>query len=65
MDMTIADAKKEALEIDRRRLQFRNYFEKDRPDIDYYDMMFNVATMSDEEIIEMIIIVAETRGFII
>lgn len=63
--MTIADAKKEALEIDRRRLQFRNYFEKDRPDIDFYDMMFNVATMSDEEIIEMIIIVAETRGFII
>ncbi len=58
------EAKREALEMDKRRTVFRNYFEKDRPDVDFFDVFFNCATMTDEEIIEMIIIVAETRGFV-
>lgn len=62
--MTFSDAKREALEMDKRRLQFRNYFEKDRADTDFFDVMFNTATMTDEEIIEMILIVSETRGFV-
>jgi len=62
--MSLADAKKEALEMDKRRSQFRNYFEKERPDIDFFDMFFNVATLTDEEIVEAIIILAETRGFV-
>lgn len=62
--MSIVDAKKEVLEMDKRRTQFRNYFEKDLPDIEFFDIFFNVATMTDEEIIEMIIIIAETRGFV-
>lgn len=62
--MSISEAKKEAFEMDRRRAQFRNYFEKDRPDIDFFDAFFNCATMSDEEIVEMIVIIAETRGFV-
>ncbi|ASB50017.1 cytidylate kinase-like family protein [Alkalitalea saponilacus] len=62
--MSLTEAKREALEMDKRRSQFRNYFEKDRPDIEFFDMFFNCATMSDEEIIEMILIVAETRGFV-
>ncbi len=62
--MSIVDAKKEVLEMDKRRTQFRNYFEKDLPDIEFFDVFFNVATMTDEEIIEMIIIIAETRGFV-
>ncbi len=62
--MSLSEAKKEAIEMDKRRSQFRNYFEKNRPDIDFFDIFFNCATMTDEEIIEMIIIVAETRGFV-
>jgi cytidylate kinase len=62
--MSIVDAKKEVQEMDKRRTQFRNYFEKDLPDIEFFDIFFNVATMTDEEIIEMIIIIAETRGFV-
>ncbi|TCO07499.1 cytidylate kinase-like family protein [Natronoflexus pectinivorans] len=62
--MSLTEAKREAIEMDKRRSQFRNYFEKDRPDIEFFDMFFNCATMSDEEIIEMILIVAETRGFV-
>lgn len=62
--MSTLDAKKEVLEMDKRRSQFRNYFEKDLPDIEFFDIFFNVATMTDEEIIEMIIIIAETRGFV-
>jgi len=62
--MTMSDAKKEVLEMDKRRSQFRNYFEKDLPDIEFFDMFFNVESMTDEEIIEMIIIIAETRGFV-
>jgi cytidylate kinase len=62
--MGISEARKEALEMDKRRAQFRNYFEKDRPDIEFFDAFFNCATMSDDEIIEMILIVAETRGFV-
>ena len=42
-----------------------NYFEKDRADTDFFDVMFNTATMTDEEIIEMILIVSETRGFVL
>ncbi|MDG5799913.1 cytidylate kinase-like family protein [Marinilabiliaceae bacterium ANBcel2] len=62
--MSITEAKKEANEMDKRRTQFRNYFEKNRPDIEFFDSFFNCATMTDEEIVEMIVIVAETRGFV-
>ncbi|MCL2073655.1 MAG: cytidylate kinase-like family protein [Marinilabiliaceae bacterium] len=60
----LSDAKKEAIEVDKRRKQFRNYFEKNRPDIDYFDTFFNTSTMSEDEIVEMITIAAETRGFV-
>lgn len=63
--MTIQEAKKEAVEMDRRRRSFRNYFERERDDIDYFDVFYNCATMTDEEIVESVLIVAETRGFVI
>lgn len=62
--MSLSEAKREAMEVDKRRSQFRNYFEKNAPDVNFFDLFFNCATMSEEEIIEMILIVAETRGFI-
>jgi cytidylate kinase len=61
---SLAEAKKEALDHDRIRKQFRNYFEKDRPDVDYFDAFFNTSTMSEDEIVEMVIIAAETRNLI-
>ena len=61
---SLPDAKKEAIDVDKRRKQFRNYFEKNRPDVDYFDSFFNSATMSEEEIVEMIVIAAEIRGFV-
>ncbi len=63
--MTIQEARREAMEMDHRRFSFRNYFEKERPDIDYFDIFYNCATLSDEEIIESIVILAESRGFVV
>jgi len=62
--ITISEAKNEALEMDRRREQFRHYFEKDVPDTEFYDAYFNCKYMTDEEIVELLVIIAETRGFI-
>jgi cytidylate kinase len=63
--MTIQEARREAQEMDHRRFVFRNYFEKARPDIDYFDIFFNCANLTDEEIIETIVILAESRGFVV
>ncbi len=58
------DAKKRCIEEDKKREQFRRYFEGNKDDTDYYDVTFNSSMLSDNEIIEMIVIVAETRGYI-
>ncbi len=63
--MTIQEARKEAMEMDHRRSSFRNYFEKDRPDVDYFDVFYNCATLSDDEIVESIVILSESRGFVV
>jgi len=63
--MTLQEARKEAIEMDNRRTAFRNYFEKEKPDIDYFDIFFNSSTLSDDEIIESIVILAESRGFVV
>ncbi len=62
--MTISEAKKEAIEMDRRRAVFRHYFEKGVPDVEFYDALFNCKEMTDDEIVELIVIIAEARGFI-
>lgn len=61
---TLAEAQKECIEQDKRRAQFRDYFEKGRQDIEFFDATFNCKTMTDEEIVEMLIIICETRCFI-
>ena len=63
--MTLQEARKEAQEMDHRRSSFRNYFEKERPDIDYFDLFFNCSTLSEDEIVETIVILAESRGFVV
>ncbi len=62
--LSISEAKKQCQEQDRRRAMFRNYFEKDKPDIDFFDIIFNCKEMTDEEIVEIIVIISETRGFV-
>ncbi len=61
---TISEAKKEAIEVDKRRSQFREFFERGVPDVDFYDATFNCKEMTDDEIVELMVIIAETRGFI-
>jgi cytidylate kinase len=61
---SISDAKKKCQEQDRRRAQFRHYFEKNKPDIEFFDITFNCRELSDEEVVELLVIVAETRGFV-
>ncbi len=61
---TISEAKKEAQDMDRRRALFRSYFEKGVPDVEFYDACFNCKEMTDDEIVELMVIIAETRGFI-
>lgn len=63
-NISISDAKKQCVDQDRRRAQFRNYFERERPDIDFFDMMFNCKVLTDDEIVEMLMIISETRGFV-
>lgn len=62
--LSSGEARKRASEMDKRREQFRQYFEKDREDIEFFDAFFNCASLTSEEIIEMIIILAEIRGFV-
>ena len=61
---TISEAKRECQEMDRRRSMFRAYFEKGVPDVQFYDAFFNCKEMTDDEIVELMVIIAETRGFI-
>lgn len=57
-------AKKICAENDRQREAFRNYFRGEKDPMSFYDMTFNCKTLSDDEIIEMILILAESRGFV-
>ncbi|MGQ1784296.1 MULTISPECIES: cytidylate kinase-like family protein [unclassified Saccharicrinis] len=61
---TMSEAKRECQDMDRRRTMFRAYFEKGVPDVQFYDIFFNCKEMTDDEIVELIVIIAETRGFV-
>jgi len=60
----VAEARKECVEQDKRRAQFRDYFEKGKKDIDFFDAILNCKALSDDEILELLVIVCEIRGFI-
>jgi len=62
--MSLADAKKECLEQDKRREQFRDYFEKGKKDIDFFDAILNCKALTDDEILELLVIIGEIRGFV-
>ncbi len=63
-NLSISDAKKRCIDQDRRREQFRHFFEGDKPDNEFFNITFNYRDMTTEEIVELLEIVAEIRGFI-
>jgi cytidylate kinase len=58
------EAKKCTVNIDKKRKQFRDYFEGKNTDYTNFDMTFNCMTLSVEEIAKLIIKAAELRNFI-
>ncbi|SMO86329.1 Cytidylate kinase [Saccharicrinis carchari] len=64
LGISMSEAKRECQEMDKRRFMFRSYFEKGVPDVEFYDASFNCKEMTDDEIVELMVIIAETRGFI-
>lgn len=63
-NLSISDAKRRCVDQDRRREQFRHFFEGDKPDNEFFNVTFNYRDMTSEEIVELLVIVAEIRGFI-
>ncbi len=63
-NITVAEAKKECLEQDKRREQFRDYFERGKKDIDFFDAILNCKALTDDEVLELLVIICEIRGFI-
>lgn len=63
-NVNLSAAKKICEESDARRENFRKYFRGDKSESGYYNVMFNCQDLTDDEIIEMVLILAETRGFV-
>lgn len=61
--LSLDAAKKLCNEEDEKRAAFRRYFEGDKDDIEYFDAILNVSKMSLDEIVEVIFLLAEQRGF--
>ena len=63
-NLSLNDARKECIVQDKRREQFRDYFEKGKKDIDFFDAILNCKALTDDEILELLVIICEIRGFI-
>ena len=62
--LSLEDAEKYAHDIDRKRKQFREYFEGKNTDYTKFDLTFNCMTLSIDEIVSIIIKAVEVRNFI-
>jgi len=54
-EVSMKDAEKKANELDKRRAAFRKYFTGDTPEKDFYDLTFNCASFSADNIVDSII----------
>ncbi len=63
-NLTLEDARKCCIDIDKRRLQFRDYFEGKGNDYTRFDLKFNCMTVSPEEIVEIVISAMKVRKII-
>jgi len=59
-----AAAKKQVAEFDEKRKAFMHLFRGDKPDTELFDITFNRAKMTEEEIVASIFKIAESRHFI-
>lgn len=62
--ISASEARKTCIEQDKSREQFRDYFEKDRPDVDFFDLRINTKSMNDDEIVDLLLSVIDSRGFL-
>ena len=58
------EARKECIEIDKKRQQFREYFQGKNTDYTTYDLKLNCMTLSVEEIVKIIIKAVEVKKLI-
>jgi cytidylate kinase len=64
LDMSLEDAEQYAVDIDRKRKQFREFFEGKNTDYTRFDLSFNCMTLSIDEIVSIIIRASEIRKLI-
>jgi cytidylate kinase len=62
LDLSLEEAEQYALDIDRKRKQFREFFEGKNTDYTRFDLTFNCMTLSIDEIVKIIIKAAEIRN---
>ncbi|MBA7538757.1 Cytidylate kinase [subsurface metagenome] len=62
--LSLEEAEKYAKDIDKKRKQFREYFEGKNTDYTQFDLTFNCMTLSIEEIVKIILKAIEVRKFI-
>lgn len=60
----IEEAKKIALEIDKRRVEYRDYFQGKGNDYTWFDVRYNCMTLSVDEIAESVVKLMEIRKLI-
>jgi cytidylate kinase len=63
-NLTLPEAKKYAQEIDARREKYREFFKGKNTDYTWFDIRFNCMTSKPEEIVEIIIKMAELRNIL-
>ncbi len=63
-NISLAYAKEECIEEDKHRTQFRDYFVGGKSDVEFFDAAFNMKTLSDEEIVDLIVQLAKAKGLL-
>lgn len=63
-DLTFAEARKSVIEMDKKRARFRESFEGRNTDYTWFDVTFNRMALTENEIIETIIKMMETKKLI-
>ena len=63
-DLSFTEAKKSVLEMDKKRQKFRESFEGRNTDYTWFDVTFNRMSLTENEIIEAIIKMMETKKLI-
>lgn len=62
--VSMSAAKKMCIENDLQRESFRKLFSGEKDEMGFYDVLINSKNVSENEILEMILIVSESRGFV-